>query len=78
MNKQNTIILKKIKDIIFTTDPTVEAFLYGSRARGTDNKDSDWDILILLNQENINLSVEQKFRHNLYDIELESGEVIST
>lgn len=78
MEQLNKIMLNKIKEIIFKTDPTAEAFLYGSRARGTAKSDSDWDILILLNQEIINLNLEQKFRHNLYDIEIDTGEVIST
>ena len=51
MNQQNDKILNRIKEIIFKTDPTAQAYLYGSRARGTAKKDSDWDILILINQE---------------------------
>ena len=78
MHQRNNKIINRIKEVIFKTDPTAQAFLYGSRARGTAKKDSDWDILILINQENNYLSVEQKFRHNLYDIEIDFGEVIST
>ena len=32
------------------------AILYGSRARGDARKDSDWDILILLDKETLNQS----------------------
>ena len=78
MNQPNDKILNRIKETIFKTDPTAQAYLYGSRARGTAKKDSDWDILILINQEKNYLTIEQKFRHNLYDIEIDSGEVIST
>jgi predicted nucleotidyltransferase len=52
--------------------------LYGSRATGKARKDSDWDILILLDKPTISLKDEQAFRHNLYDVELEIGEPIST
>ena len=33
---------------------TASLWLYGSRARGTAQEDSDWDILILLDQEQPN------------------------
>ncbi|MBQ5524583.1 MAG: nucleotidyltransferase domain-containing protein, partial [Paludibacteraceae bacterium] len=29
-------------------------FLYGSRARGDNREDSDWDLLVLLNKEHQN------------------------
>ena len=73
MHHKNDIIFKRIKETIFKTDPTAQAYLYGSRARGTAKKDSDWDILILIDQEKNYLIEEKKFRHNLYDIEIDSG-----
>ncbi|MBS1529857.1 MAG: nucleotidyltransferase domain-containing protein, partial [Bacteroidetes bacterium] len=54
------------------------AILYGSRATGKAKKDSDWDVLILLDKPVVSLKDEQSFRHNLYDLELETGESIST
>jgi len=51
--------------------------LFGSRARGDFNADSDWDVLILVDNKKVTNSVEDKFRDDLYDIELESGQVIS-
>lgn len=50
--------------------------MYGSRARGDERKDSDWDILILTNYAS-DFQVERKFRDKLYDLELETGEVFS-
>ncbi len=73
----NTII-NKIKNIIKQTDPGAVAILYGSRATGKAKKDSDWDILILLDKSSVSVKEEQLFRHNLYDLELETGESIST
>jgi len=52
--------------------------LFGSRARGDFREDSDWDILILVDDKKITNALEDKFRDDLYDIELESGQVIST
>jgi len=70
-------ILNKIKDVVNRTNPNTEVFLYGSRARGTANVDSDWDVLILLNSEKLTFTTEIKFIDNLYDIVVETGEVIS-
>ena len=69
---------QKIKDIILQEDADAKVILYGSRARGTALKESDWDILILLNKPSVTFKEEQKIRHQLFDIELETGESIST
>jgi predicted nucleotidyltransferase len=71
-------IRRKILEAIHTTDPKAEAFLFGSRARGDFGSESDWDILILVDDKKITNEVEDKFRDKLYNIELESGQIIST
>lgn len=44
--------IKKLSDTAKRVLPTGnEAWLYGSQARGTANRDSDWDILVLVNGE---------------------------
>ena len=68
----------QIKKIVSRTDPAAIAILYGSRATGKARKDSDWDVLILLDKPVVSFQDEQLFRHNLYDLELETGESIST
>jgi len=67
------MITQRIKSL----DSNAEVILYGSHARGQTNKDSDWDILVLLNDVSVTLKTEQKFRHHLLDIELQIGEPIS-
>ncbi len=67
-------ITKSIHDI----DPNAEVYLFGSRARGDNRPDSDWDILILVEANKITNDIEDKFRDDLYDIELESEQIIST
>jgi len=57
-------------------DPKAEIILYGSRARGDERPDSDWDILVLTDYP-VDLNEERKFRDNLYDLELETGEPFS-
>lgn len=76
MTKRDFII-KKIVDVIDQTAPDSELYLYGSHARGTAKRNSDWDFLILLNTQQLPFDMETKFMDNLYEIEIETGEVIS-
>jgi len=70
-------ILDNITKAIHSKDPSAQAYLFGSRARGDNRPDSDWDILILVNDQSITNEIEDKFRDDLYNIELESGQIIS-
>jgi len=72
------VILENITQAIHRQDPTAQAFLFGSRARGDNRQDSDWDILILIKNQTVTSEIEDKFRDELYSIELESGQIIST
>ena len=78
MNKKEQNITHLIKEKIKQKDPLADVILFGSHARGQSNQDSDWDILILLDQLNVNRSIEREYRDQLYDVELEIGEPIST
>ena len=77
MEKSNDKILAQIKKIVRKQDPTAKIYLYGSRARGTANDNSDWDLLILLNRDNIPLELEQEITYPLYDLEFDTGKIIS-
>ena len=76
MKADNSIVLSKIKTLIKEIDRDADIILYGSRARGDEHPDSDWDILILVNSKT-DLDYERIFRHRLYEIELEIGEAFS-
>lgn len=52
-------------------------YLYGLRAKGTEHKKSDWDLLILLKKDKITPEVEESITYPLYDLEFDSGELIS-
>jgi len=70
-------ILNQIKNIILSKEPSAKVLLYGSRARGNERKDSDWDLLILVKQDKISYDYEKKITDSLYDLEFETGEIIS-
>jgi uncharacterized protein len=70
-------ILNQIKKIVTEQEPRAKVYLYGSRSRGTAKNNSDWDLLILLNKDKISQEDEQKITYPLYDLEFDTGEVIS-
>ncbi len=76
MKKKTQHIARLIKNCVNDIDPSATVLLYGSRARGDEHQDSDWDILILTDYP-ANLEVERKFRNDLYDLELETEESFS-
>lgn len=71
------IILNKIVGAINKTAPDSEVYLYGSRARGNAKDISDWDLLVLLNLPYLSFDFETKIMDSFYDLELETGEIIS-
>jgi uncharacterized protein len=76
MNKKRNILIE-IKRLVEGKDASAKIYLYGSRANGTAKKDSDWDLLILLNRDNITHEIESEITDPLFDLEFESGEIIS-
>jgi len=75
---EQKLIQDRIRKIIHSKDPKAVAYLFGSRARGDYRPNSDWDILILIDANKVTNEIEDKFRDDLYDIEIESGQIIST
>ena len=70
-------LLDEIKKMVHQQNDTAKIYLYGSRARGTARPDSDWDLLILLNNDKITSEIENQITSPLYDLEFETGQVIS-
>jgi predicted nucleotidyltransferase len=75
--KDNKDIILMIKDAVKMTEPNATIILYGSYARGDNKTDSDLDILILLNKDMVTRDDEKKVKYPLYDIEFETGQIIS-
>ncbi len=74
---QQTQFLNHIRRNVSKVESESEIILFGSRARGDVHLDSDWDILILSNQNELSFEKENEFINSLYEIELETGEVIT-
>ena len=49
-------MIKAMRNILNGIDPTVQAILFGSRARGDAEEDSDWDVLVLIDNPHVSLS----------------------
>ena len=76
MKNKTKLISNLIKLNIREIDPDAQIILYGSRARGDERDDSDWDILVLTDYP-VDIDKESVFRDHLYDLELETGEPFS-
>jgi predicted nucleotidyltransferase len=70
-------ILQRIKKSVEQTAPGSTVIYYGSGARNEATKDSDIDILILVKASKVSYEEEKKIKYPLYDIEFESGKIIS-
>ncbi len=73
----NDKIINLVLAVINKKYPDSEIYLYGSRARGDANPLSDWDLLILLSNPDVPFTLETEVLDDIYEIELETGELIS-
>jgi len=78
MTKKESNIAKLIGLRIKSQDPRAEVILFGSHARGQANDESDWDVLILIDRPKSDRSIEEMYRNEMFQLELELGEPIST
>jgi len=75
--KQQAGIPELVRAETQNIEQNAQVILFGSRARGDNRQDSDWDFLILMDRE-VTAALKDEIRERLYEIELETGEVIST
>ena len=76
MNPKKGILLQ-ITQRIRSVEPDARIILYGSYARGDEKKDSDIDLLILVNRKKVTFQDEKKISFPLYDLEFDTGHIIS-
>ena len=76
LNDEERALLKRCSDIIRDIEPSAELILYGSRARGDAEPESDYDLLILIDGE-ANFKKEELICRKIYPIELETGKALT-
>jgi len=74
--EEEKILLTRCRSAIESVDSSAEVILYGSRARGDAEPDSDYDLLILTDGE-VTLKREDVVRRKLFPIEIEIGAVFT-
>ena len=69
LNDNEREALYELKERLLKKYPEVEIILYGSKARGDFDKESDIDLLILV-KSIVNTRLEEEITHITFDIEL--------
>ncbi len=70
-------LLQQIREAVLSVEPDAQIFLFGSRARGDSQSDSDWDFLILLNGP-VDRVRTSRVRHAVFNVELGTDSVLSS
>jgi uncharacterized protein len=76
MTDHSRAFLYRIREAIHDVEPSARVILYGSRARGDAQPDSDWDILILLDGP-VEPHRTAAIRHRIFHVELEADIIVS-
>ena len=77
MKKKQQLFLT-IKSLVSGIEPKSKVILYGSYARGDQRKDSDIDLLILVDKKKINWEDEKRITYPLYALGFDIEKIIST
>ena len=70
-------MIKAMRNVLNSIDPTVQAILFGSRARGDAEEDSDWDVLVLIDKPHVSLSDYDKYSYPLRELGWDMDEIIN-
>lgn len=72
----NDDLLKQVKETVLSVVADAQVILYGSRSRKDAGPESDWDFLVLTDAA-VDDDLTDAIRHRLYEIEWETGEILS-
>ena len=75
-NDADAELLQRCKKAITNIVSDADVILYGSRARGDGDEDSDYDILVIVNGP-VDIALEEKILSNVYPLELESERMLT-
>ena len=67
----------EVKKVVNRRAPGAKVVLFGSRARGDANYDSDWDVLILVDKERITAKDFEEINYPIFDIGFQIEQYIS-
>ena len=70
-------IFRSIKGVLLSVAPEGKIILFGSRARGEEQDNSDWDLLILLDKPFIESTDFERIAYPLCELGWEEGEQFS-
>ena len=76
INITDNNLLQRVKNVVTELEPDADVYLFGSRARGDINNESDWDFLVLL-PGIIDYERKRKILDALFEVELSSGEIFN-
>ncbi len=68
-------ILKEIKQSVISIDENAEVILFGSRARGDYHEESDWDVLVLVDE--YDWKLKNRFVDKLFEVQIKEDIGIS-
>ena len=61
----------EIKNTVLHKRPDAKVYLFGSRARGTERLNSDWDVIVVVNENTISPAVFAEIGNPLYDLAID-------
>lgn len=74
IKEKDNKIIRLIRETVRLQEPNADIILYGSRARGEARKDSDWDVIVIIDKLVMNFSEKGKIDYILWTKGYELGE----
>ncbi len=75
-DEADVALLRRCKSEIRRVVPDADVILYGSRARGQAHEDSDYDILVLVD-DTVSVPLKEKILAQVYPLQLDSGAMLT-